>query len=81
MAMTIYTLGIGNPPFVDQNEFAAATSAKQGKRPTRPRVFGGLERAEIKGLWSIMREMWRTDPSLRPSMSMVQASFRSLFRS
>lgn len=78
-AMTIYSIGTGMRPFVDDREIRAAWLAQQGYRPARPTSFRGLSDFEISGVWRILSQMWHREPTKRPSMKMVRQDFCALF--
>ncbi|KAF8323413.1 kinase-like protein, partial [Clavulina sp. PMI_390] len=80
LAMTIYSLGVGKKPLWNTElDKKAAKLAEQGMRPgfgidsmDDLETFGGLGAAPSWILWTLLRQMWKHEPTERIAVSAVR---------
>lgn len=78
-AMTILSLGTQAPPFPDiSNEWAAAEFARQGKRPSTPRLLGNMGEEQSARVMVFVVAMWSHNPVLRPSAAGFRPDLESM---
>ena len=81
LSMTFYIFWARQPPFINLNEFQAATAIHKGDRPSRPADAPGVASDKMDSFWLLIQQMWAHEADNRLATEKVHARLERIFAS
>jgi len=76
LGMTVYQVLTNEWPFFPKRETEILTAVISGERPPKPEDAEGIGMTE--DLWNLLQECWNEDRRVRPGISEIMRTFRSI---